>query len=136
MSFQLWIVIFLMPLEVQSHAVPHWKALRYGKDKSRRLSCGSTLNIHQDILKSGNLLHKWGFVDSQSSSIVIRLKILLKMTIKWSAMPYPWQNKSQTFYYGNICSEDILILKIFEAMYLSSLIHFITDDFENQRVFT
>ena len=32
--------------------------------KSRGLSC-STLNIRQDFLKSGNLLHKLGFVDSQ-----------------------------------------------------------------------
>ena len=26
----------------------------------------AALNIHQDFLKSWNLLHKWGFVDSQS----------------------------------------------------------------------
>ena len=43
--------------------MPHWKALRYGKDDSRGLTYGSTLNIHQGILKSGNLQHK--FVDSQ-----------------------------------------------------------------------
>ena len=42
-----------------------FEALRYGKDESRGQSCGSPLNIHQDILKSGNLLHKQGFVDSQ-----------------------------------------------------------------------
>ena len=34
------------------------------------LSCGSTLNIHQDGLKSGNLLHKQGFVDSQFGTTV------------------------------------------------------------------
>ena len=33
-------------------------------------SCGSTLNINQDVLKKGNLLHKRDFVDSQSSSTV------------------------------------------------------------------
>ena len=38
--------------------------------KLRGQICGNTLNIYQDILKSGNLLHKQGFVDSQSSSTV------------------------------------------------------------------
>ena len=31
----------------------------------RGQSCVSTLNIHQNVLKNGNLLHKQGFVDSQ-----------------------------------------------------------------------
>ena len=35
-----------------------------------RLSCDSALNIHEDVLKSGNLLYKWGFGDSQSSTTV------------------------------------------------------------------
>ena len=55
---------------MQDHTVPHWKALRYGKDNSRGLSCISTLNIHQGVLKSGNLLHKRGFVDSQLNCTV------------------------------------------------------------------
>ena len=50
--------------------VSNWKALRYGKDESRVLSCDSTLKIHQVVLKSGDLLYKRGFVDSQLSSIV------------------------------------------------------------------
>ena len=48
------------------HTVPNWKALRYGKDESRGISCGSTSSICQDILKSDNLLHKQGFVKTQS----------------------------------------------------------------------
>ena len=32
-------------------------------------SCGSTLNIHQVVLKSGSLLHKRGSVDSQLSTV-------------------------------------------------------------------
>ena len=48
--------------------VPHWKALRYGKDGTRGLSCGSTSNICQDVLKSANLLHKQCFVDSQTQT--------------------------------------------------------------------
>ena len=49
---------------VKSHTVPHWKALRYGKDESKRLSYDSTPSICPDVLKSDNLLHKQGFVDS------------------------------------------------------------------------
>ena len=56
--------IFEAPLGAVSYS-PNLKALRYGKDDSRGQSCGSTLNIHQDVLKSGNLLYKWGFFDSQ-----------------------------------------------------------------------
>ena len=33
-------------------------------------TCGSTLNIHQDVLNSGNLLHKRDFVDSQFGTTV------------------------------------------------------------------
>ena len=36
----------------------------------RGLSCGSAFHICQDLLKSANVLHKWGFVDSQMSSTV------------------------------------------------------------------
>ena len=55
---------------MQGHTVPHWKALRYGKADLRGLSCGSTLKIYQDVLKSGSLLHKQGFVDSQFGTTV------------------------------------------------------------------
>ena len=46
--------------------MPHWIALRHGKNGSRELSCGSTSSICQNILKSDNLLHKGGFVKTQS----------------------------------------------------------------------
>ena len=39
--FQLWPTIFFIPLEIQSHIVPHWKALGYCKLESKGLSCGS-----------------------------------------------------------------------------------------------
>ena len=56
---------------MQGHIVPHWKALRYGENCQRGLSLGSALNIHQDVLKSENLPHKHGFVDSQLGTTVI-----------------------------------------------------------------
>ena len=56
-------VIFLIPLEVQGHTVPHLKALKYDKEGSRQLCCGCTFSTYQDVLKNDNLLHKQGFVD-------------------------------------------------------------------------
>ena len=66
----IWPVIFLIPFVVQDQTVPHLKALEYGKGGSRGFSYGSTFSICHDILKIENLLHNWGFVESQSSSIV------------------------------------------------------------------
>ena len=60
-----------MPLQVQGRTVPHWKALRYGNHGSRGLSCSSTSRLCQYILKSDNLLHKEGFVKTQSLQTVI-----------------------------------------------------------------
>ena len=62
--------IFDTPFEIQGHTVSHLKALRYGIYEKRGLSCGSTPSICQGILKSGNLLHKWGSVKTQLSHTV------------------------------------------------------------------
>ena len=74
MNFQLWLAVFSIPLEVQDHSVPQWKALRCGKYEPRGLSCGSTFNICQDVLKSANLIHKQGFVNSQMQTIANTIK--------------------------------------------------------------
>ena len=42
----------------------------YGKSDFGGLSCYWSLNICQEVLKSANLLQKWGFVDFQLSSAV------------------------------------------------------------------
>ena len=47
------------------HTVPHLEALRCGKDEKRGFSCGRNSSICQDNLKSTNLLHKRGLVNSQ-----------------------------------------------------------------------
>ena len=75
-------VIFLIPLEVQDHTLPHLKALRYGKDGSRELSSGSTFSIYQGILKSDNLLHKRVFVKTQSLHTVPHMVVLLHILYK------------------------------------------------------
>ena len=59
-----------MLLEVQGHTVPHLKGLRYGKDESRGLIVGCTSSICHYVMKSDNLPHKRGFVDSQSQTNV------------------------------------------------------------------
>ena len=56
-----------------SQTVHHWTALRHGKYESKGFICGGTYSIGQDVLKSGNLLHKWGFVDSQSVIPVVQI---------------------------------------------------------------
>ena len=60
----------MISLEEKGHTVPYWKALSHGKYEPRGLSCGGTLKICQDVLKSANLLHKWGIVSFPMASIV------------------------------------------------------------------
>ena len=53
--------------------MPHLKGLRYTKDGTRTLGYGCTSSIFQDVMKSDNLLHKQGFVDSFSQTTVTLL---------------------------------------------------------------
>ena len=69
-SVQLWTVLFLIPLEVQGHTVPHWKGLITVKYEPRGLKCGRTLNICQAFLKGTNLLHKRGLCPFPMASTV------------------------------------------------------------------
>ena len=68
--------VFLIPLEVEGHTVPHWKALRCGKFELRDLSCGSTYIICQ--IKTSILIHKQDFVDSQMIAIVLSRLLIVK----------------------------------------------------------
>ena len=84
-------MVILIPFEVQGHKVPHLNALRYGKFESRELGCGSTSSICQDALKSDNLLHKWGFVDSQMKTTEvfnIRQENFTKNIVQWDFSSY------------------------------------------------
>ena len=47
-NFQLWLVIFVIPFNIQGHTVPHWKAC-------------DPKGLCQAFLKSAYLLHKQGF---------------------------------------------------------------------------
>ena len=68
--FSIWTChIFDTPLGIGSYSTS-LDSYQIWQNELRGLSCGSTLNIHQDILKDGNFLHTQGFADSQSSSVV------------------------------------------------------------------
>ena len=47
-----------MPLEIQSHTIPHLKALISGKMEPRGLRWGSTFRVCQTLFKIAYLLHK------------------------------------------------------------------------------
>ena len=79
--FQFCPAVFLIPLD--------WRRLL--SLRKRGLNCGSTLNICQDVLKSDNLLHKWGLVDSQSSSSV-------------SVLDFEWWNSFFLHQFWNSCN--------------------------------
>ena len=66
MMLEVLIKAFLIALEVNSLTVPQRKDLRYGKYQAKGLSFNC-----QDALKSANLLHKQGFVDSQVKTTVL-----------------------------------------------------------------
>ena len=53
------------------HTVSNWKTLSFSKYEARGLSSGNTLRLCQDVLKSANLLHKLGLVDSQMKTTVV-----------------------------------------------------------------
>ena len=66
--------------------VNHWKALSSDKVESRLLSCGSTLNICQGVLKSANLLHKSGFNSFPMTSTVHRAYVIGGCIFFWLAV--------------------------------------------------
>ena len=68
-DLQLWQITVLQPFELWGWKVAHIKAPSNIYCKNQHIS---TFNIRQDVLKSANLLHKWGLGDSQLSSAVVR----------------------------------------------------------------
>ena len=71
--YQLYPVVSFIPLKEKGYAVPHWKAFSSGKYEPGGLSCGSTLNICQGVLKSVNLLRKRGFISFPMTITVLSL---------------------------------------------------------------
>ena len=90
--------------------LPHWKALRCGKYETRGLSCGSTSNICQDVLKSNNSLHKTGIVNSRSQITVFVISSCIeeiKRHRKVRELDYLF---SIDILFGQFCQEKIFVL--------------------------
>ena len=72
-NFQVLSLVFPMPLEIQSHTVPHLKALISGNLQPGGQRWGSTFRVCQALFKSAVLLHKEAYradlFSSECSSI-------------------------------------------------------------------
>ena len=70
-----------MPLKVQGHTVPHWKALISDKLEPRGLRCGSTFILCYVLLKTAILLHTEGLVKTEIVCRVMLLTVHSKMAV-------------------------------------------------------
>ena len=59
-----------MPVEVEVHTVPHFKAPVNAKVELWGLECGGTFIIQTSSLKIGCLVHKLGFVATEVAGTV------------------------------------------------------------------
>ena len=61
-----------MPVEVEAHTVPHFKAAVNSKVEPRQLEWGNVFKVMHSLSKLGLLLHKMGFVKTAVPMTVIR----------------------------------------------------------------
>ena len=59
-----------MPVKVEVHIVPHFKAPVNAKVELWRLACGGTFTVQTSLLKIGCLVHKLGFVATEVAGTV------------------------------------------------------------------
>ena len=64
-----------MPVGVEAHTVPHFKAPVNAKVELWGIECGGTLIIQTSLLKIGCLVHKLGFVATEVVGTVICWKL-------------------------------------------------------------
>ena len=65
-----------MLVEIEGHKVPHFKAPVYAKVELWGLECGGIFSIQISLLDISHLLHKTGFVKTESVGTVFGEKIL------------------------------------------------------------
>ena len=71
-----------MPVEIEGHTVPHFKAPIYAKLELWGLEYGGTLSIETIFLNIGRLLHKMGFVQREIATTVQRAEISSDSSLK------------------------------------------------------
>ena len=59
-----------MLVEIEGHTVPHFKAPVYAKVELWGLECGGIFSIQTSLLDISHLLHKTGFVKTESVGTV------------------------------------------------------------------
>ena len=60
-----------MLVEIEGHTVPNFKAPVYAKVELWGLECGGIFNIQTSLLDISHLLHKTGFVKTESVGTVV-----------------------------------------------------------------
>ena len=60
-----------MPVGIEVHTVPHFKAQIYAKLELLGLEYGGKLSFQTSLLNTGRLLHKMGFVQREIATTVI-----------------------------------------------------------------
>ena len=78
---KVWPFTIPVPVEIEVHTVPHFKASVNAKVELWRLACGGTFTIQTSLLKIGYLLHKWGFVATEVVGTVTRIFYLLSWSL-------------------------------------------------------
>ena len=62
-----------MPVEIEVHTVPHFKASINAKVEPERLECDGIFISYEVRPKLGHLLHNMGFVDSDMHTTVVKI---------------------------------------------------------------
>ena len=63
-----------MPVDVEAHTVPHFKAPVNAKVELWGLECDGTFTVQTSLLKIGCLVHKLGFVATEVAGTVAKSK--------------------------------------------------------------
>ena len=100
-----------MPVEVEVHTVPHFKAPVNGTVNPWWLEYGSNFSIQTSLLKIGCLLYKLGHFDSQL------------LTIVKSNMADKWWKDAKYHFSNDVCSS--FLMKLFRINYKFSPIKYV-----------
>ena len=81
----LWHSVIPEPVEIEVHTVPNFKAPINAKVELRGLECGGIFSIQTSLLDISHLLHKTGFVKTESVGTVACLR---SSRLSWTLVIY------------------------------------------------